>query len=371
MKRIRALLTAGAIFVLGSCGADTNFNQLFTQDGSDEMLSALLDEGRILYNQGKYSEAATVLADATEKYPYSEDAGILSSYAELGAAGLSLFDIIKVITYQEDDIADETNAKIAECAALTEIIATNGERGKLDCMLGIEPGEDVFEGGDLDALRASNPVLSAVSKVVTNLCGFYPEPTSSNDLRQDGWSRHDCASKGLKADPNGRGVLVWALAHLFEATVLNIQTTYLETQATSLGTAADGASLSSALSVLGTVVNATSDTASFIDEAIYNLDTVVTSLSDILPGDSDLGALEEAQVKLREGVQTSFGGGSESGPETQGSVVNKVDNAITGNVADIQAFTPEETAEFCQGYQDVGGDIASLGAKIGGGFSCN
>ena len=104
MKRIRAFLIVGVILVLGSCGADSSFNQLFTQDGSDERLDVLYEKGRILYNQGDYKEAAEALALATEKYPASQKVAILSSFAELGAVGLSLFDIVKVVTYGEKDI---------------------------------------------------------------------------------------------------------------------------------------------------------------------------------------------------------------------------------------------------------------------------
>lgn len=359
-KQLRAFMIAASIITIGSCGADTSFNQLFTQDGSDERLDAMLAQGRALYDEGKFDEASEILTEATEKFPLSEEAAILSSYTELGAAGLSLFDVLKVVALQPKDIESLEEGKVKECASLTDIIATGGNRGKLDCMLGLELNSDVFEGQDLETVRTTNPVLVAVTKVVNNLCGFYDDPTAtSTGQRVDGFARHDCTTKAVKGDASSRGTFVWALAHLFEATVLNIQSTYLEQQAQGLGTATDN--IATAMSTLGNIVSATSTTANFANEALYDLTAATNSLSIVLGSDSDLGALNDATANLRTAIDSSFGTGTE-----KGSVVNKIDTAIVARKDEINgsALSAEEKAEFCQGYEDLGGDTNNFPADI-------
>ena len=147
----------------------------------------------------------------------------------------------------------------------------------------------------------------------------------------------------------------------FEATILNVQANSLEKDAANLGQPQEGEDFSAQLKRLGDVVSAVSTTASFIDEALYNLDTVLTTLGDALPVNSDLGNLEEAQTKLRAGVEQSFGD-KESG-ET-GSVINKVDNAISGRADEFDDYDEQQQGDLCEGYANLGGDVSNLPPNV-------
>ena len=84
-------------------------------------------------------------------------------------------------------------------------------------MLGLDPDEDFFDGKDITELRKSKPVLLAITKVVNNMCGFFPVPVNGQDgLRQSDWARHDCTQKAELEDGDirNKGKIVWALAHL-------------------------------------------------------------------------------------------------------------------------------------------------------------
>lgn len=356
---------------LMACGADTSFNLLLTGGGAKDSLSVMIDEARILYDQGDYKGSAQISAKAMSKYPNSGDAAIVSSYAVLGEVGLNLFDIIKILVLSEEEASKESNPKISECASKEEVIATNGQAGKIDCLLGLELGIDLFKDQSLEDFRESNDVLLAVGKVIGNLCGFFTDPsTDTSSPRLEDYSRHACVRKSISNEENAGGVFIWALAHLFEATVLSVQSTYLEDEASKLSSVNNAESLASTLGSIGKIVSAASTTTSFVSEAAFNLEAVEKALGVIVGTKSEIiNPIRKASEKIDTVVTASFGD-RETNSEETGSVIEKVDSAFTGMQDGIRNLNAAKKKEFCEGYEGLGGQKGSLAEKIGGGFSC-
>ena len=313
------------------------------------------------------------------KYPQSQEAAILNSYATLGSVGLGLFDVIKVLVLDEDSAKDEEDAKIKECASFTNVIATDGTAGKLDCLLGLDiSNPDIFDGLSVDDFRASNEVLKAVTKVVGNLCGFFPAPTDANasGARLFDYTRHSCTEKKVKNTNNARAVFVWALAHLFEATLLNIQSLYLEAQADALDGSTDVESLTSKLSELGTVIGGSSGEGSFLTEALNDLTTVTNSIALIAGTKTEItNPIREATERIQNVSTRAFGGGTSTDSSDEGEVLTKVNEAISEKVAadasELQSLEGEEKTDLCEGYEGLGGEQSELEALVGGSFSCD
>lgn len=360
-QKVRALFTAVSILLIASCGADSSFNQLFTLDSSSERLDAMIAEGKAFYDDGEYDKAVEVFDEALETYPSSEEAAVLGSYSLLGSVGLGFFDIVKVMTLSGDDLDSEQDAKIKECASLTDLIATNGQSGKIDCLMGIDSDEDVFGDQSLEEIRVSNPTLAAIASIVENLCPFFASDSLeriSGDSADYTDTRHQCGEKVTEGESsNLRGSLVWSLAHLFEAAILNIQAARLEESAENLSTSTT--SITEALSAIGNVINQGSDSASFIDEAISDLDTVTGTLGSILGEDSEIGSLSDAADNLKDAVSQAFGDKQQAGNQ-QGDVTQKINQSIVARETELDSLTEEETTEFCEGYLKTTGSLDSL-----------
>ena len=353
-QKISILFIAISFGVIGACGADSTITQLFTLDGSKDRLDARIAEARALYDNGEYSASVKLFDSILQDYPNSETAAIIGSYAALADVGLGFFDIVRVVALSEEDVQKEDNAAIKQCAALSNIIATNGQQGKLDCLLGIEPGDDIFNGQTVNEARISNTTLAAMNKIISNLCRFFEAPENENDNSTERYfsdSRHNCGDKVNSGDSNGRGSLVWALAHLFEATIFNIQASYLETSAENLVQDSD---ISSAMSALGSILGEAAGQTSFATEAVSDLSTAVNALAKALGSDTQLSALTEATTRLNQSIEKAFG--NKNNPSQPGQVEQKIDQSIIARKDDINNLSGDDATEFCEGYEGATGN---------------
>lgn len=359
---LRAFCATLAILLLSSCSADTSLNQLFTQDGSQDRHDARLAEGRALYDEGEYEKAKEVLTGLVEDYPDSQAAVVLKSYAELGSVGLSFFDLLKLAILDAEDAQEDKSQIVRDCSIYENFISDGTSRGKLDCLLNVEPGTDIFKGKTLEQVRQENNILAAVDRIIATMCGFFDAPSNGvNTQRIATNPRHNCAKKA-NVNVNGKGTLIWAFAHLFEATILNVQLEYIQSQIDELN--ASNPTPSAIASNVGAVANG----SIVAREALNDLKAVSNSLALVLGEDTDLEAIDSATSKLDEAVETAFGSPQDN---TTGEILNELDTVIADNATDLQTLDAEERADLCEGYEGLGGDVGDLASQIGGGFSCD
>lgn len=349
------------IMCFAGCGVDSNFNKIFLLDDSAERLDAQIDKSRALYNAGEYDEALRVMDSLIKDYPNSEEAITIYSYVKLGAIGLSFFDILKVLVYTAADAESESDPKVKSCASLDTLIGNSQKSGKLDCLLGLSLGEDVFKGQTIDQIRETNTVLASLNQIIGKSCRFFEEgseeesrPRNFNDIR------HNCGRKVSEGKTGGRLALSWILVHIFEAVYFNIQATYIQTQALMIGKG--GKSIASAMKRIGTVINATSSTASLVTEALNNIETVTKSITLFLPEgdntDQAIKSLDSVTESLKKATDMAFG--SQENVGDSGKILQNLDSSIVERKDEVNGLTGGEKQEFCDGYTSAGGDTSNF-----------
>jgi len=354
MKPWMIMLSA---ILLVSCGSSTSVNGiLFGKGSSADRYDALYDKARMEYDRGEYANAGLTLDSILNRYPASVDAAELRSYAYLGEAGLSFFDIVKVIALSASDAADLEDGKVKTCITKnTEAIS------KLSCMLDVDISSLSSTGKTIADIRASNPALVKINNAIKMLC-----PYAASAIKVTGDARHTCTTiRGVNSTVGGKGVFMWALLHLLEGSALNQEVTRLQAVASSLSASASASNLASSIEILSKAVAATVTTTSgenIITALDNDLSAVANAIAN-LPGvpSSVSTSIKTIKEKL---AQAGTGTTSSSTSGLLATVTSKTKDVakttIIAKASEINSATPEQKSQICSSYAAMGGSTADL-----------
>lgn len=352
MKR---LIMVGLMSILASCGASTSVNGLLFGGGKDRF-DALYDKARIQYDRGEYSAAGQTLDDILSKYPASVDAAELRAYTFLGEAGLSFFDIIKVISLSASDAAELQDGKVKTC-----ITTKTDAVSKLSCMLDVDVSTLASDGKTVAQMRESNPALIKINSAIKMLC-----PYAASSLKVTSDTRHTCTSvRSISSNLGGKGVFMWALLHLLEGSALNQEVTRLQSVASSLSSVTSTSDLASSIATFSKAIAATVTTTSG-DSIITALDNDLTAVSNAV------AALPGMPSSVSQNIKTMKEKLSQAGTGTTSTSTDGLLTTVTAKTKDVAKTTiiskateinnasPADKAQICASYQAMGGNVADL-----------
>ena len=282
-----AALSILSVWLLSSCGEDSNFNQFFSSKEQDETLDVLVYKAEKLYNEGEYAAALEAIQKAEEQSTTNEDVAVLKSYIYLSLANVDVFQVsanmIKLQTGQgcgsstTTSTSDSSSGSSDAAGALSQLtcligmsttdISTNLalENNQSGEILGVPTKEELAKFAAIplylpktaaDARASGSAVLSNINNVISTACPYVNDGAKviSTDATD---SRHQCTAYAGARYQTGKSHLVWALAHLIEALAFHSVVLYTDPNQTD-------PSLVARSTVLSTFETTTSNLAEFV-----------------------------------------------------------------------------------------------------------
>lgn len=218
------------------CGPDTNILGITTPPAQTEQFYAQLEKAQVLYDQGRYDEAAVAAIAANEADPGSSQAAVLVGWSLMGKVGIVPFDFVRDMLMEQSGASSGTaeGGTTSDASGSTEQSQSgegaSGESsdgdflGQFTDLIGLDDSA-LYELGEFDTMDPELPIivpycaglprinlelLENVNRAIAAVCPFIP-----HSARVGSDSRHDCLEPN--ASDNVDVFWLWALSHLVEA----------------------------------------------------------------------------------------------------------------------------------------------------------
>ncbi len=299
-KRVLLILA-----ILSSCGPNTNPNKLaFVRAKDKKRADTLLALGQLAYDKGDFEKAVSYGRELYEFNPKSERAAQLLAFSRLGEAGVSVFNIARKLA------KSVTTESATSLAILDQIGAIFGVNDDIISMMATSDGLDTdkstskyFAGlpvylpklpgnsKDMASVRASVPILAALSEAIMIICPFVDESLVKGAYSKSGDERYNCAKNDTYQEVKAQSYVAWAMAHIVETAVFDLVLLYTPSS-TSLHLAAKSKASGSSAQLDNNLI-----------KRVAKLQEETSSSNLKL---ADIGSYTAAVVKLKESFDAVF-----------------------------------------------------------------
>jgi hypothetical protein len=257
----KVVLVGFFLATLASCGAGSNLNQIWADDDG---VDSLLVRARAAYDRGDFGKASNLAAKALKQDPNNENGAIIMGYISLAQGGMDTFSLIeklidmgssgsnlnaaeaKLTGDWEVDLDVMADAIYKDSLKQSPLMAMAGDSSVASTLGNLSDLVDIDDARDIPALsseytdstafgqtfyasyplvmpeavnnelRENVPLLAALNKVPTYLCGFIEDTVRDADDPRD--SLAGCpVSPRRTGKRKGSIHLIWAFSHIGEA----------------------------------------------------------------------------------------------------------------------------------------------------------
>ena len=369
----------GILFLLGACGAESNFWGLMVSETEANSYPALIQKAQSEYNNGNYLAAIDFTEEAMALNPDDSEPVVLNAFATLGLANLDPVDLsqkfVEIQIENEDTGVDkDTSDFLSDLQKVLNI--TESDLAKMGTQKTTEINGTTYvyyEPNSVEDSRANFPQLGYVRTVINKICGFIPESSKlSND---DGLiPLHQCDIQSLSLRNQTTVQFLWALSHLGETLYFNSLLLYAppgqttpsikaiidDVSSQSFATTADATTYLNSLSAISDVTSGVFGNAtgggSMLREVINHLQTASRAIGDIpsIP-DQVKKSIDESLENINS-IKDAEGSFAEDDSALRAELLKDSGDKLLKQLQtleDNQAITPAQRDEACNNIFNI------------------